>query len=59
MILSMYVTLAELFNDAANDNHICVVLWHGAGDSLHELNGPNFAHAIVTTDELLAAFPGA
>jgi len=21
----------------------------------HELNGPNFAHAIVTTDELLAA----
>jgi hypothetical protein len=21
----------------------------------HELNGPNFAHAIVTTDEMLAA----
>jgi len=23
----------------------------------HELNGPTFAHAIVTTDELLAALP--
>ena len=33
MTLNMYVTLAELFNDAANDDHIRVVLWHGAGDS--------------------------
>jgi nicotinamidase-related amidase len=23
----------------------------------HELNGPTFAHAIVTTKELIAAFP--
>ncbi len=23
----------------------------------HEVNGPTFAHAIVTTDELLAALP--
>jgi hypothetical protein len=25
----------------------------------HELNGPNFAHAIMTTEELLAALPQA
>jgi len=33
MTSSMYATLADLFNDAAKDNGIRVVLWHGAGDS--------------------------
>ena len=29
----MYVTLADLFNDAAKDGQTRVVLWHGVGDS--------------------------
>ena len=33
MTASMYVTLADLLYDAAKDDHIRVVLWHGAGDS--------------------------
>src|SRR5213082_2536809 len=33
MTSSMYVTLADLFNDTAKDERIHVVLWHGAGDS--------------------------
>jgi len=33
MTSSMYLTLAELFNSAAKDDQIGVVLWHGAGDS--------------------------
>lgn len=33
MTMSMYVTLADLLNDAAKDEEIRVVLWHGAGDS--------------------------
>jgi enoyl-CoA hydratase/carnithine racemase len=33
MTSSMYVTLAEIFTDAAKDEHTRVVLWHGAGDS--------------------------
>jgi enoyl-CoA hydratase/carnithine racemase len=33
MTLSMYTTLADLFNDATKDDGIRVVLWHGAGDS--------------------------
>src|SRR5499425_2682217 len=33
MTSSMYATLADLFNDAAKDEAIRVVLWHGAGDS--------------------------
>ena len=33
MTSSMYVALADIFNDAANDDRIRVVLWHGAGDS--------------------------
>ena len=33
MTSSMYVTLADIFNEAANDDDIRVVLWHGAGDS--------------------------
>ena len=33
MTSSMYVTLAGIFNDAAKDQRIRVVLWHGAGDS--------------------------
>src|SRR5207248_11730535 len=33
MTSAMYVTLADLFNDAAKDEEVRVVLWHGAGDS--------------------------
>ena len=33
MTSSMYVTLADVFNDAAKDEQTRVVLWHGAGDS--------------------------
>jgi enoyl-CoA hydratase/carnithine racemase len=33
MTMSMYVTLADTLNDAAKDEQIHVVLWHGAGDS--------------------------
>ena len=33
MTSSMYLTLADIFNDAAKDERIRVVLWHGAGDS--------------------------
>src|SRR4051795_4658152 len=33
MTSAMYVTLADLLNDAAKDDQIRVVLWHGAGDS--------------------------
>ena len=29
----MYVALAGIFNEAANDENTRVVLWHGAGDS--------------------------
>jgi enoyl-CoA hydratase/carnithine racemase len=33
MTSAMYITLADLLNDAAKDEQIRVVLWHGAGDS--------------------------
>jgi enoyl-CoA hydratase/carnithine racemase len=33
MTSSMYVALAGVFNDAAKDKHVRVVLWHGAGNS--------------------------
>ena len=33
MTSSMYVTLADLLNDAAKDEGVRVALWHGAGDS--------------------------
>ena len=33
MTSSMYVALADLFNEAVNDESTRVVLWHGAGDS--------------------------
>jgi enoyl-CoA hydratase/carnithine racemase len=33
MTSSMYVTLADILNEAMNDGDIHVVLWHGAGDS--------------------------
>lgn len=33
MTSRMYVTLADIFNEAAKDDHTRVVLWHGAGDS--------------------------
>ena len=33
MTSAMYITLADLFNTAAQDDQIRVALWHGAGDS--------------------------
>ena len=33
MTSSMYVTLADTLNNAAEDERVRVVLWHGAGDS--------------------------
>jgi enoyl-CoA hydratase/carnithine racemase len=33
MTSGMYVTLADVFNDAAKDERVRVALWHGAGDS--------------------------
>src|SRR2546423_11592367 len=33
MTSAMYITLADLLNNAAKDDQIRVVLWHGAGDS--------------------------
>jgi enoyl-CoA hydratase/carnithine racemase len=33
MTSRMYVTLADVFNDASKDERIRVVLWHGAGES--------------------------
>jgi len=33
MTSAMYSTLADLFNDAAKDDEVRVVLWHGAGGS--------------------------
>jgi len=33
MTSAMYITLADLFNTAAQDDQIRIVLWHGAGDS--------------------------
>jgi enoyl-CoA hydratase/carnithine racemase len=33
MTSSMYVTLADVFNEAAKDERTRVVLWYGAGDS--------------------------
>jgi enoyl-CoA hydratase/carnithine racemase len=33
MTSSMYTKLADIFNDAARDERIRVVLWHGAGDA--------------------------
>src|SRR6201992_3163304 len=33
MTSAMYLSLANIFNEAANDENTRVVLWHGAGDS--------------------------
>src|SRR5258706_15924024 len=33
MTSSMYTTLAQILNDAANEADVLVVLWDGAGDS--------------------------
>jgi enoyl-CoA hydratase/carnithine racemase len=33
MTAAMYITMADLLNNAAKDDSVRVVLWHGAGDS--------------------------
>jgi enoyl-CoA hydratase/carnithine racemase len=38
MTSSMYVTLADVFNEATKDERTRVVLWHGAGDSFYAGN---------------------
>src|SRR6476469_5480934 len=71
MTTSMYVTLAEVLNDAAKDERTRVVLWHGAGDSFCAGNdledflknppGPGespqaqFANALLNFDKPLIA----
>src|SRR5271165_6804833 len=75
MTSRMYVTLANVFNDAAKDERVRVVLWHGAGDSFCAGNdiedflknppGPDFPQArlmkaLVDFDKpLIAAVQGA
>src|SRR5947207_15537447 len=44
MTLAMYITLADLLNDAAKHDQIRVVLWHGAGDSF---SAGNDIHAFL------------
>src|SRR5258705_7426218 len=71
MTSSMYVTLADLLNDAAKDDRVRVVLWHGAGDSFSAGNdvedflknppGPGespqalFENALINFDKPLVA----
>src|SRR6202047_3039730 len=71
MTASMYVTLADLLNRAATDEHTRVVLWHGAGDSFSAGNdledfmknppGPGespqarLIHALINFDKPLVA----
>src|SRR6202166_893473 len=38
MTSAMYVALAGIFDEAANDDNTRVVLWHGAGDSFCAVN---------------------
>src|SRR5471032_2716297 len=33
MTSAMYITMADLLNESAKDDHVRAVLWHGAGDS--------------------------
>ena len=42
MTSAMYITLADLLNNAAKDDQIRVVLWHGAGDSFSAGNEQDF-----------------
>src|SRR5580658_3337034 len=35
---AIYTALADLLNEAAKDNHVRVVLWHGAGDAFRAGN---------------------
>jgi enoyl-CoA hydratase/carnithine racemase len=71
MTSRMYVTLADIFNEAANDDGTRVVLWHAAGDSfcagndiedfLHNPPGPGespqakLENALVDLDKPLIA----
>jgi enoyl-CoA hydratase/carnithine racemase len=71
MTSGMYLTLADVFNDAAKDERTRVVLWHGAGDSFCAGNdvddflknppGPGespqarLMHALVDLDKPLVA----
>ena len=75
MTSGMYVHLADIFNDAARDASIRVVLWHGAGDSfcagndiedfLENPPGPGespqarLENALVDFDKPLIAAPAA
>ena len=71
MTSRMYVTLADIFNEAAKDERTRVVLWHGAGDSfcagndmedfLEESSGPGespqarLMNALIDFDKPLIA----
>src|SRR6476661_9621004 len=71
MTSSMYMTMAQILNDAANEDDVLVVLWDGAGDSFSAGNdledflkhppGPGespqaqLAHAVLNFDKPLIA----
>jgi enoyl-CoA hydratase/carnithine racemase len=56
MTSSMYATLADVFNEAAKDERIRVVLWHGAGDSFCAGNDvEDFSGESSRTRRLLAS----
>jgi enoyl-CoA hydratase/carnithine racemase len=69
MTSAMYITLADLLNDAAKDDQIRVVLWHSAGDSFSAgndiedfLKNPQaeLIDALINFDKpIVAAVPGA
>ena len=51
MTFNMYATLADLLNNAANDDAIRVVVLHGAGDSFSAGNDlQDFLHASFPMD---------
>ena len=48
MTSAMYITLADLLNDAAKDDQIHVVLWHGAGENLKlAISSPIQMHGVA------------
>jgi hypothetical protein len=58
MTSNMYVSIAQLLNDPAGDDHVHLVLWHGAGD-LFSLRMPAEPSPGLPPDEehLLVAAP--
>src|SRR6266566_2873241 len=57
MTSAMYVTLAGIFNEAANDENTRVVLWHGAGDSFCAGNDIGFSQESSRARRIAAGRP--